>query len=420
MTGPTVAVSEERNVYVDWARAASICIVVIFHTRLYSVTLADGQLGLSMWDPNPILYPISWVLMAIPVFFIAGGYGHSVNMLKADRLGTGYGEFLAARARRLIGPTIVFITIFAVAASVMAATGSLDLAVELTRSGMSLLWFITVYLVVTALAPMMVRLHERAGPWVFGVLAGAAAIVDGVSFALGDFELRNANLLFVWLFVHQLGIAYHRGWFRSHSVVRLLGIALLMIGLIGALIAWGGYPAPAVGFASVPIANVQPPTIAMAILGVAQTCALALFERAAPRWANSGRALTPVRAVNALLMTVYLWHLPVIVAVTAVGWVSGVAPLLAGWQRQLLITLLSLVVIGVLGPLIARMDVAMIPPLGSRPVPWLTVLATVVIVAGVSLVWRTGLVVHPTRPLSTAGVFGVWLGWALLRRALGR
>lgn len=419
MSGPQIRVSEDRNVYVDWVRAISICIVVIFHTRLYPVRLDGAGLHVGMWDPNPVWYPISWILMAIPVFFLAGGYGHSVNMLKAARLDTGYGQFLAARARRLIGPTIVFITLFAVLASIIAAGGRLDMAVEVTRSGMSLLWFITVYLLVTALAPVMVEAHEHAGPWVFTGLAVCAAAVDAAAFAFGNHEIRNANLVFVWLFVHQLGIAYHRGWFRSWPVLRLAAIALGTIALIGALIALG-YPATSVGFASIPIANVQPPTITMGALGVAQACGLALFERAAPRWAQAEVALVPVRTVNALLMTVYLWHVPLIVGVNAAVWLSGLGALLGDWQRQLLVTVASVAAVAAVAPVIARLDLAMIPAMGRRQSTSMTVVAVAVMTGGIALVWRTGLVLHTSQPASTTGVLAVWVGWALLRKALNK
>ena len=78
---------------------------------------------------------------------------------------------------------------------------------------------------------------------------------------------------------HQLGIGYQRGWFREGSARRTWALLLAAAGAIAVLIAFFGYPASAVGFANAPRANHLPPTLAMALLGVAQVAALGLVER---------------------------------------------------------------------------------------------------------------------------------------------
>lgn len=409
--------TEDRNVYVDWARAASVCVVVAFHSRLYTLARVDGQLNLSMWDPPTYLWAISWPLMAIPMFFIAGGYGHSVNMVKAERLGTGYGYFLAARGRRLAGPTAAFVGVCTVVASILALVLGVDQVADLARSGMSLLWFITVYLGVTAVAPLMVRLHDRHAVLTLVTLAVASAVVDAAVLATGQPWLRNLNLGPVWLFAHQLGIAYHRGWFRSwrarHLVVVGTASGLAIVVLVFGL----GYPAVSVGIGSIPIANVLPPTFAMVPLAIAQACALAAFEKAAPRWATSQRARRPVVTINALLMTIYLWHVPCIVVVNGIAWLSGLADLMSDGPRHLLVSVLSILLVAVVVPVMGRLDAAMVPPLGERQSTGLAVLATVVALMGVGGVWLHGVVVNPAQPWSTLSVALVAAGWLLMRRA---
>lgn len=417
LSAPEVG-SEDRNVYVDWARALSVCVVVVFHTRLYTVARTAGELQVAMWDPPHFLWIVSWPLMAIPMFFIAGGYGHSVNMVKASRLGTGYGYFLANRARKMLGPTTVFIGICAIAASVVAiVTNDVAEIADLSRAGMNLLWFITVYLAVTMVAPVMVSLHDRFGVLVLAVLAAGAAGIDALSAGMGSLDLRNLNMIPVWLFAHQLGIAYHRGWFRSWSWLRLATTAAVSCLGIAFLVFVLGYPAVSVGVGSQPIANVQPPTFAMVFLGCAQVCALAAFEKAAPRWATASKAHAPVSTINALLMTIYLWHVPCIIAVNGLMWLTGLVSVVPAFVLHLVVMLVSLGVIALLVPLIARLDLALIPPLGERQSASLAVAATIVATAGVAVVWQTGLVVHPSEPWSTAGVIAVAAGWLLMRRA---
>jgi hypothetical protein len=64
-----------RDRVVDFLRATSICVVVLWHWSL-SITHWDGDYALVM--PNPIGYvpgkwAATWVLQVMPVFFFVGG-----------------------------------------------------------------------------------------------------------------------------------------------------------------------------------------------------------------------------------------------------------------------------------------------------------------------------------------------------------
>ncbi len=415
-TTPRVG-SETRNVYIDWARAASVCVVVLFHSRLFTLTRVDGSLQLTMWDPNRLLWIVSWPLMAIPVFFVAGGYGHSVNMVKARRCGTGYGYFLAARGRRLLGPTTVFVGITAVVATVLAAWTSPQQMAALSASGMSLLWFITAYLGITLVAPFMVGLQDRHPVAVLSMLVVLAICIDALSRATGSQQLALLNLGPVWLFAHQLGIAYHHGWFRTWRRSTLLAVGALSACLILILIFFFHYPPVSVGVGSIPIANVLPPTFAMVPLALAQTCGLAWFEKADPPWATSARALGPVTAINALLMTIYLWHVPCVIAANAIVWMSGVADVLSSDAAHLIICVLSVGLVALVTPLIGRVDSLMVSPLGPVQSTGWAIAAVVVALAAVAIVWQCGVVVSPQEPWSSLGVVGVGAAWWMMRRA---
>ena len=114
-------------------------------------------------------------------------------------------------------------------------------------------------------------------------------------------------MTFVWLFAQQLGFWIADGWFRARSRATVAAIGagayLLLFGLVGV-----GYPGNMLD-------NLYPPTFAIVALAVGQTCLLVLAHPALERL----MALRPVRVVVATvgsrLMTIYLWHLPVLALV---------------------------------------------------------------------------------------------------------
>lgn len=408
-----------RNHVIDVARAASVGVVVVFHGLLYQIGLVDGRPVVTPWAAPTFLYPLSWVLMIMPLFFVAGGFSHALVVDRLRARGTGFAYYLASRGRRLVGPLVVFVTISAALASGAAWLGRLEVASEFSRQLMQLLWFITVYLVIVAAAPTMVRLHDRFGVRVMVVLALAAFAVDAWSFAVADPALRNLNMVLVWPLVHQFGIAYERGWWRRGPVWRAwasvvagaTGVALLVFGL--------GYPPSSVGFADLPIANIQPPTTAMAVLALAQCGLLGLVERSGALARLSLRAERRLAIVNALMVTVYLWHIPVIFL--AGGLLLGLSLIVPAAAPvalfQLTVGGVALALLTGIAPLVGRLDLALIPPLGDRQDAGAAIAAYGVLLAGTLMVWQAGTVLHPARPVSTLGVLLIWGGSWLMARA---
>ena len=125
--------------------------------------------------------------------------------------------------------------------------------------------------------------------------------------------------------------------------------------------------------------------------------------------------------VNALMMSVYLWHIGAIAIAAGVLLGVGLAvPAASGVAlAQPTVAALTLVIVVALVPQIGRLEARLIAPLGASPDTLRAVLAYVVLVAGTVLVWQTGTVLHPASPVSTAGVLLVWLGVWLMRKAAG-
>ena len=405
---------------IDVARALSVLVVVVFHTLLYRIRLTDAGLTLEPWAAPTWLYPLTWVLMIMPLFFVAGGFAHTLTVDRMHREGTSAGHYLASRGRRLIGPLVVFVTFCAIGFSLAAWAGFLDAASELSRLLMQLLWFITTYLGIVVVAPGAVRLHDRFGVAPMLVLAVLAAAVDAWSFAVDNYELRYLNLMFVWPLVHQFGIAYQRGWWRRGPVwvawasiaAGAAGVALLVFGF--------GYPPTSVGFADLPIANIQPPTLAMASLALAQCGVLGLVERSGVLASLPPALEKGLGLLNAVMVSVYLWHIPII-ALTggALALLALTAPVAApALLSPATLAVASTLVVAAAVPLLGRLELRMIPPLGPRQDTTLAVLAFGMLALGTLLVWLTGTVVHPGRPVSTLGVLAIWVGaWTMGRAA---
>ncbi|HVK45004.1 MAG TPA: acyltransferase family protein [Micropruina sp.] len=411
-----------RNHLIDLARALSVLVVVTFHCLLYQIVVVDGQPTMVPWAPQPhaAWWTASWFIMIIPLFFIAGGFANALVVDKLHGQGRGYTFYLASRALRLVGPLVLFVGFATVVSTVGAWVGPAGVSVGLSVQFAQLLWFIAIYLVIVAVAPFMVTLQDRR-PWLpLVVLAVLAAAVDAWSFAVGDPQVRYVNLLTVWPFCHQLGIAYHRGWFRRGPLWIPVAVIAVAAATIAVLVFSVGYPGSAIGLGDIPIANVLPPTAAMAVLGGAQVAVLGLLERAGVAARLPRRAERGLATANALAVTTYLWHIPCIVI--AGGLLLAVCRVLPGSTAvllsQLAVVLVTYLVLALLVPLIGRLEYALIPRLAQNPGPGV-VPAYLLLMIGTGMIWRYGTVLHPSQPASAVGLLLLGTAMAWLVRAAG-
>lgn len=423
-----------RNHLIDLARVASMLTVVLFHASLYRFDLQAGEPVLTLWEPEGVWRPVVWVLMFLPVFFVAGGFANATTLDRMRDRGTSLGAYLASRGR-IAGPLTFFITCLAGLATIAASIpslpavippsypnaadlGSVDLAALLSSDFCALLWFVTVYLGLALVAPLLVRLHDRWALAGMIALAAAAAGVDWLSINV-DSQFRSINMALVWALCHQLGIAYQRGWFRRGPgwiPVATLGVGALAV---PALILFAGYPPAAVSVWHPEVANSEPPTLAMACLALAQISGIALLERAGvlrvapPTWERR------VGYLNAVLVTIYLWHTTcILLAFFTLTAVSTFAPPLTPYvlsEPAMVVTTTALLFL--LIPWIARVEYRLIPRLGETQNASLAVGAFLLLILGTTLVRIDGTVLNPGHPLSTTGVCSIWLGSWLMARA---
>jgi hypothetical protein len=422
MTTPTPP--GRRNLLIDLARVGSVAVVVVFHTLLWQLRWSpEAGIAVVPWAPGPVWWFLSWFLAIIPVFFVAAGFANAVVVDSARARGTGYPRFLLERGTRLTGPLTLFGAFFVLASSVPAWAGMLDAAVSLSRQFAQLLWFLVVYLVLLLASPALVAAFDRWGWLSLLPLAVGAVAVDVVARQPGLDGLQWLNLFLAWPLAHQWGIAYHRGWFRGWPApagwagvaAAAAGIAVLVFGL--------GYPPAAVAWADVLVANLQPPTVAALVMGFGQACLLGLAQRAGVFAEPGERGRTLLVALNALLFTVYLWHIPVFVR--AGGRLAGATllwPAAAGLLLQPLLWLvLVLAGLAALVPLVARLEWRLIPRVAPEAgSPAVTVAGFAVLLAGTTAVWLSGAVVHPGAPASSVAVALLVTGLVWVRIAAGQ
>ena len=351
------ATPQKRDRYVDLLRALSIAVVVFGHWLMAIVYMDGGRItGTSALDEVSGIWALTWVLQVMPLFFMVGGFSNLVSWRAAETRGDGYGAFVRGRIERLMRPTAVFVgvwlatsfvldSVFGVGASIVHATGLLAKPV----------WFLAVYVLVVALAPMMVKLHERFRLRVLVVLAGAAVVVDIVRIGAGLELVGYLNFAFVWLFVHQVGFFYADGTLTAksrkfHGAVAGAGIVALTV-----LTNIGVYSRAMVGTKSHLASNNDPPSICLIALTMFLLGAVMLARPAATRFLEGRTAWTAVIAANSMIMTVFLWHLTAMLVAVAIMYPLGFPQPVGGtvdwwatrplWLAMLTVSLVPFVVV---------------------------------------------------------------------------
>lgn len=237
---------------------------------------------------------------------LVGGFAHA----RALRHDPPTAAFVRARAARLLPPAVAMLVIW------MPVTAAMDLF-GLTGGEFALglhtitvpLWFLGVYLAIVLAAPAMMRLHRRYGLWpVVAALAAATAGTDGLRFAFDQRFIGYANLLFVWLAVHQLGYAYADGTLRGRrpgALLTLGGLAATVVLVFGT----DRYPVLMVGLPGNANSNSAPPTFALLTQSLFLVGLALLLRRAGSAWAARRRVWVVVAGGNSVIMTIFCWHL---------------------------------------------------------------------------------------------------------------
>ncbi|HLU32606.1 MAG TPA: acyltransferase [Natronosporangium sp.] len=351
-----------RDRYVDLLRAVAIGVVVVWHWSL-SVLAWTGDRWVM---PNPIHqvpggWAATWLLQIMPVFFFVGGYANAAAWSAARRDGRGLAGYYRARLRRLLTPVGVFLAVW------VAFEVTVNLVVPgypgVLRYGIiafTPLWFIAAYLWVVLLTPLTATAHTRARWWTLGLLAGAVAAADLARFAAGLDLAGWLNTALVWVLIHQFGYFYRDG--TLDRIGRWGAVTLLAAGLL--TLAWltslPAYPRSMVATVGQDRSNILPTTAPIAVVALAQVGVAMLLRAPVTRWLRRPAAWKPVVAANAVVMTVFLWHmtalLVLLAGLRAVGVEPPPGPDAAWWWQRPVWLLAPLPVLAVLVAVFGRFE----------------------------------------------------------------
>jgi hypothetical protein len=301
----------ERDELVDLLRSVATTTVVVWHwVFTIIVWRSDGPHA-----DNPIgyvsgLWSLTWVLQVMPLFFVAGGYVHSVAWAKSRGRSGAWRRFATTRAKQLAIPALVLIA-FVVGIAVLGSRLHpgpdrwLPRGVALVLSP---LWFLIVYLVLVVTVPVWDRLHQRWGELVPIGLIGLAMAIDVVRFHYGHPEAAWFNMVFVWAACHQVGWS----WDRLRQAPARFGHALMLIGF-GALLGltnMGLYPRSMVGTTAAAdrFSNMGPPTLPILALCCAQVGIVVAYRDRILETAARPRVRRFTTWLSANAMPLFLWH----------------------------------------------------------------------------------------------------------------
>jgi fucose 4-O-acetylase-like acetyltransferase len=312
-----------RDLTLDLARVFCVLLVVVIHLLFIGVGLdADGALVISRpLEEQPWFAGITWVGQIMPLFFVVGGFASMTAWRSTVSRGGSAADFVTTRVLRLAQPTLpLFLFYVVVVGGATLLAISPDLLGTIVEGAGSPLWFIAAYCVCQSLVPVMARFHERRAAPTVGVLLLGIVLVDAARYSSGVTQLGYLNMLFVWLLVQQIGFWDADGWFTRRRRWQLLVIAASAYAVLVPLTTLGPYRTDM-------LVNLNPPTLPLVLLGLAQVCLLRVLRPALVKLTSTRAARAVVFLVGTRLMTIYLWHLPVIIVIAGLGLlIPGASP----------------------------------------------------------------------------------------------
>lgn len=315
MSRSPIRIPPDRDLSIDFVRAICLPIVVLLHAFQMGI---DGEPlrafnALAEWKP---LAGITWIGMIMPTFFIAGGFAGITTWRRLRHRGETAGEYIRVRALRLARPVLLAMVGVLVTIGAMAAFGAdpeflRSFAFRLAEP----LWFIAVYAICTSCVPLMAWFHHRAAWATYFTLAALVVVIDLAGKYLGV-PLGALNWLFLWLFVQQLGFGVRDQWYSRRPAWLLLALALVAYALIGVAVFGMGYDPDM-------IANLNPPTVVLLLLGLAQVYLFTLLQPAIRALMRRQAVLVTIGALGIYGMVVYLWHTVAMAVVVGVQLALG-------------------------------------------------------------------------------------------------
>ncbi len=350
----------ERERVVDFLRAFSITAVVLGHWLIANVSQSeDGEIvAISALESLDYGWLLTWVFQVMPIFFFVGGYANYVGIRSFRRRNLGYAAYLTSRVRRMLKPvvTLLFIWIPVTFLIDWQNIRSEDFASRLSTIVTQPLWFIGVFLIVTAVAWPLYSLHEKWGTKFLIVGALIPFLVDWLRFSADNASIGYLNI-FIWIWIHQMGYAYADGTLLANAQTdksngrtqlwkKFGGLFVAIIGFTGLFFTSGikefgknsittkiaeffhidnlPYPSSMVGLSTDEFSNMNPPTVAILFLAIAQIGLVIIYRDRLQKILQNKKLWTFTVAINSMILTIFCWHQSSMVIVTLIRFSLGI------------------------------------------------------------------------------------------------
>jgi hypothetical protein len=297
----------DRDRAIDVIRIASLIGVVFGHTVMATSTIRDDVfIWSNLLTESTVFQALTWVFQIMPLFFFAG----VAASVQSWRPGSSWGGWLLKRCTRLYRPVFFYLAFWTAALALLSLVLPEHVYEPIAGISIQLLWFLGAYVLVLAAVPLLARITttaQMAGA-IIGTYAFIAA-VDAVRINMDGYASLGYLNTVVWLIPGVFGVAYRRNLLSSGAALKL-GIGMLGVNL--ALLYFGPYELSLVGIETQHLKNMTPPSLLLAGHAI-MMCAFAIA--AAPainRWARRPRVWWLTAIGNSGAMTLYLWHMPLL------------------------------------------------------------------------------------------------------------
>jgi hypothetical protein len=297
----------DRDRAIDVIRITALIGVVIGHTVM-AISVIRG--GVLIWDnllsTSVVFQALTWIFQIMPLFFFAG----VAASVQSWNPGSSWGGWLLKRCTRLYRPVFYYLAFWTVALAGLRFVLPEHVYEPIAGISIQLLWFLGAYVLVLAAVPLLARITTTGQ--VTGAIVGTYAFIaaiDAIRINIDGYASLGYLNTVVWLIPGVFGVAYRRHLLTSAAALK---VGLGMLGVNLALLCFGPYELSLVGIETQHLKNMTPPSLLLAGHAI-MMCAFAIA--AAPainRWAQRPRVWWLTAIGNSGAMTLYLWHMPLL------------------------------------------------------------------------------------------------------------
>jgi hypothetical protein len=328
-----------RDRVLDVIRITSLVGVVLGHTVMAASIIRNNVL---IWDnlltTSVLFQAMTWLLQIMPLFFFAG----AAACVSSWAPGTNWGDWLMKRCTRLFRPVFYYLAFWAVTLTLVYRVLPQHVYEPIAGVSTQLLWFLGAYVLVLAAMPVLYRI-TTARCLVGGVATvyAAIALIDVIRLHWPAMMPLGYLNLAVWLIPAMFGVAYRRRLLGGRTA---LAVAAAFFAIDIALVHWGPYQISMVGTGDHHLSNTSPPSLLLAAHAIILSALAIAAAPAIARWAQRPRVWWWTAIGNSGAMTLYLWHMPVLLGVHLVFDYLG-CPRFPGTKDFLAISLAQVLVV---------------------------------------------------------------------------